>query len=296
MNREEFGKLVVALRKEHRDENDETWTQPKLAQLTKLSETVIGKIERGERVNLEPDILLSLAKTFQLTSRERKEFFYAAIDIDDKQVNREETSAHAIRDKLIEMMRHIRLPAFIMDVYGDIVAANSAIIALLDVPSEIMANGASVPAGHNLIRVVFSSKSNFRELVKENWHEYAIHNLRVFRAMSLRYRHTDYFQYIFSGFRNNKEYSLFNKYWQQIYYEEEDHYIDSILFRYAHPNFGELSYYSTSIVAITPYGQLDLVNYIPANQKAAEVFTEIISRVGMDTHKFASWPEKEIRK
>ena len=56
MNRADFGKLVVALRKEHDDENDISWSQEKLAQEANsvlgvefFSEYIISSIERGKR-------------------------------------------------------------------------------------------------------------------------------------------------------------------------------------------------------------------------------------------------------
>jgi hypothetical protein len=47
MNRIEFGRLIAALRKEHRDEDDRVWTQRRLGEETRLGKEVISKIEQG---------------------------------------------------------------------------------------------------------------------------------------------------------------------------------------------------------------------------------------------------------
>ena len=54
MNRVDFGKLVASLRREHEDEEDNRWTQEKLAEEVNtaagaklLTGVIIGSIERG---------------------------------------------------------------------------------------------------------------------------------------------------------------------------------------------------------------------------------------------------------
>ena len=85
MHRATFGKIVAALRKERFDPiQGRTWTQKHLAQTAGLSERLIANIERGDKVNLEGDILAGLANAFSLTTLERREFFALAIEIGDR--------------------------------------------------------------------------------------------------------------------------------------------------------------------------------------------------------------------
>ncbi|MGE5842322.1 MAG: helix-turn-helix domain-containing protein, partial [Deltaproteobacteria bacterium] len=84
MDRKQFGKLIAALRREQRDEHDHEYTQAKLAEVVGVSEQIIGKIERGEKITYEADLLINLAKAFRLSSPERQEFFLAAVGLEEK--------------------------------------------------------------------------------------------------------------------------------------------------------------------------------------------------------------------
>lgn len=289
MNRNEFGKLVAALRREHRDENDEAWTQKKLGEETGLGELIIGKIERGQRTNLDEDTLLRLADALQLTSLERKEFFFAALGVDGKQIARKDSDPNAVLDDLIQKIKEIQLPAHISDSYGDVVAINTSLIHLLEISSEQLNRAYTLPAGFNHMRVVFDPEAKFREMLGDHWHRVAIHLMQLFRGFSLRYRFTDYFVYTLSALR---KYPLFKQYWQQVYFE--DFYLNSVHYSYDHPKFGPLNYLATSTQVLTPSGELYLVIYCPVSPKTTDVFRSITEQVGTTVHRLAPWPEKKI--
>lgn len=288
MNRNEFGQLVAALRREYRDDNDEAWTQKKLGEETGLGELIIGKIERGQRTNLDEDTLLRLANTLQLTSLERREFFFAALGIDGKQITRKESDPTAVFNGLIQKMQEIQLPAYITDVYGDVVAANTSIIDLLDISYDYLNLSHTVPAGFNHIRIGFDPESGFRQLVGSGWHSVAIHILQLFRGVSLRYRFTNYFSYTMSGLR---KYPLFRQYWQLAYIE--DYYWNCLPYDYIHPKFGPLNYLATPTQVLTASGELYLIIYCPISLKTANIFREITEQIGTTVHRLASWPEKK---
>jgi transcriptional regulator with XRE-family HTH domain len=203
MNKKEFGQLISALRKEQKDENDHQYTQAKLAEVTGVSEIVIGKIERGERENFESDLLFRLAKAFHLSSRERKEFFAAAISIDGQGSIPEITSSKQVFDDLIEMMRQIQLPAFIVDGYADIMVSNAMLEHLLLIPQKTILTIPFELAGRNMLRILFAPDSNHYKLIgEENYDVYALKVLRFVKAISLQYRATPYWQNnIFAGAR-----------------------------------------------------------------------------------------------
>lgn len=291
MNRVEFGQLVVVLRREQRDENDKPWTQKKLGEETGLGELLIGKIERGERINLDEDTLLRLATTLQLTSLERREFFFAALDVDEKQVTRKESDPNIVFNDLLQKMQDIQLPTYTTDVYGDVVAANTCIIELLQISLDYLNRSYTIPAGFNHIRIGFDPESGFRQLVGSGWHSVAIHILQLFRGVSLRYRFTNYFAYTMVGLR---KYPLFRQYWRQAYFE--DYYWNCLHYDYIHPKFGSLNYLATPTQALTPSGELYLITYCPISPKTADVFREITEQVGTTAHGLASWPEKRILK
>lgn len=289
MNRVEFGQLVTALRREHRDENDESWTQKELGEETGLGELIIGKIERGQRTNLDEKTLLSLADALQLTSLERKEFLFAALGVDGKQIARRGSDPSAILNSLIQKMQEIQLPAYTTDVYGDVVAANTSIIDLLEVSYDYLNRSHNIPDGFNHVRIGFDPESGFRQLVGSGWHSVAIHIMQLFRGVSLRYRFTDYFSYTMSGLR---KYPLFRQYWQQVYFE--DYYWNCLHYNYSHPKFGLLNYLATPTQVLTPSGELYLIIYCPISPKTVQVFTQITEQVGTTVHRLASWPDKKI--
>lgn len=290
MNRQEFGRLVTALRKEHRDENDEVWTQAKIAELTNLGESLIGKIERGERVNLEPSLLFSLADVLELTSRERKEFFYAATGLEAKLITRDTTTSEKVLNDLLDMMRKVQLPAFIVDGYADILAFNTMILQLLRPPAELLATARIVPAGCNMLRLIFAPNSNHSDIIGNDYSLYASNVLRFIRAISLRYRATRCWQSIFSAAR---KWPLFRMYWSAVPWEEADHYIDSTLFHYSHPIYGPLNYFYTTVEAVTAHGELYFLTYIPADVRTVEVFAELQEKYKSDVRRLAPWPKKE---
>lgn len=291
MKKEEFGKLVTALRKEHRDENEQIWTQQKLAELTKLTPIIIGKIERGEKANLDRDALVRLANTFQLTSVEREKFFLCALGLEDHDVARKNIESNEILQNLVDLVKLSNGPAYLIDAYGDIIAANANVAYILNISSEMILQASNIPAGYNFMSILFAPDSNFRELLKDDWQDRALYNIRLFRAMSLKYRHTEYFQYIFKAI---KKYPLFMQAWQQLYYESTDSISYVTHYQYRHPLEGTINCLTSSSDVITPYGDLQFVNYIPADVSTAKLFLRISEKIGTQVFQLAPWPNKII--
>jgi transcriptional regulator with XRE-family HTH domain len=133
MNRKEFGELVAALRQ------DLGWTQFQLAEYSNVDDAVISQIERGVKKYFEPQLLFQLANAFQLTTLERQEFVLAASGLDEKEIVRQPSAnvatdvfdAKKILDRMVALTEAIRLPAFLSDVYGDVVAANRIMLAII---------------------------------------------------------------------------------------------------------------------------------------------------------------------
>ena len=129
MNRKEFGQLLSTLRQ------DMGWTQFQLAEYAQVDEAVVSQMERGVKKYFEPELLFQLANALQLTTLERREFFLAVSGLEQKQMVRQPTAAMAtdvfnvreILDKMIALTGQVRLPAFLCDVYGDVIAANKII-------------------------------------------------------------------------------------------------------------------------------------------------------------------------
>ena len=289
MNHEDFGKLVQVLRKEHRDESDKIWTQEILSQKTNLPKRTIGRIEDGTLQKLDAAILLKLAEAFELTIMERKEFFFAAVGINDDRVAASRSSAVTILDPLIDTIESIELPVFVNDVYGDIILANRSVIRLLEIPEKLLESARNLPAGYNIMRLLFSPDSNFRDLTGVQWDSSARHNMQFFRGISLRYRLDPYFEYVLSALRG---FRMFRKYWEQACFNEDDSSADNVCYDYNHPTHGRLRYLANISTTSTYMGGLYSVIYIPLNLHTTFVFKSIIKEEGCEVVRLASWPEK----
>lgn len=294
MNRKEFGELLAALRQ------DMGWTQSQLAEYADLDDAVISQMERGVKKFFEPDLLFSLANAFQLTTLERREFIFAASGLDERQIVRQPSAgmttdvfnARKIVERMIHLTGEIRLPAFLCDVYSDVLAANYMMLAFYDVPPSLIETAASVPGGYNTTRLNFGRASVAHSQVTDNWDNYALKSMRSFRENSLQFRAKPYFKQLMKAFRNPSEYPYFDRYWKLVSSTEQDKETNVDQFSYCHERFGSLNYVASTTLAVTSFGNLYLVQNLPLDQHTEEVFAELKTRAGMGVARFASWPEK----
>jgi len=296
MNRKEFGELVATLRQ------DMDWTQFHLAEYASADEAVVSQIERGVKKHFEPELLFHLANAFQLTTLERREFFLAASGLDQKQIVRQPSAATAtdvfnvrkILDKMIELTRQVRLPAFLCDVYSDVIAANGIILSFFKVPPSFLEDIDRVPGGYNTARFNFGKDLMARNHVVDNWDNYALNSMRAFRENSLRYRAKPYFKYLMKIFRNPIEYPLFDRYWKMVSSIEQDKEANTDYFSFHHDEFGEIKYISSSTVSITSFGELFLIQYLPLDGRTSQIFEELSQQAGNGVVSFAPWPVKNF--
>ena len=294
MNRKEFGQLLATLRQ------DLDWTQFQLSEYADIDEAVISQIERGVKKFFEPELLFQLANALQLTTLERREFFLAASGLEQKQIVRQPSAAMAtdvfnVRkslDKMIELTGLVRLPAFLCDVYGDVIAANKIIFSFFKVPSAFLEDADRVPGGYNTTRFNFGKELLARSHVVDNWENYALNSMSAFRENSLRYRAKPYFKYLMKIFRNPIEYPLFDRYWKMVSSVEQDNEANIDYFSYPHDEFGEIKYISSSTVSITSFGELFLIQYLPLDEHTSQVFEQLAQQAGQGAIRFAPWPVK----
>jgi transcriptional regulator with XRE-family HTH domain len=294
MKRREFGELIAALRQ------DLGWTQFQLAEYAEVDWAVISQIERGVKKHFESQLLFRLANAFQLTTLERREFFLAASGLDQKEIVRQPSAAMStdvfnIRktlDKIIELTGQVRLPAFLCDVYSDVIAANQIILSFFKIPFSFSEHAGQIPGGYNTARFNFGRDLMARSYVVDNWDQYAMNSMRSFRANSLRYRAQPYFKYLIKTFRNQNEYPLFDRYWKMVSSSEQDKDAAIDYFSYHHEEFGDIKYISSLTVSITSFGELFLVQYLPLDGNTSQVFERLAQRVGPGVERFAPWPDK----
>jgi transcriptional regulator with XRE-family HTH domain len=296
MKRNEFGELIAALRQ------DLGWTQASLSEYAQVEEAVISQIERGVKKHFEPELLFNLANAFQLTSMERREFLLAASGLDARQMVRQPSSAvktdvfHPTKmlDKLIQVTGRVRLPAFLMDVFGDVIAANFIVLNLFQISLDWANAGRDMPGGLNVVRVNFGRDLLMRNIVAENWDAYAVSTMRGLREISLRYRAKPYFKSLMKDFRNPAQFPLFDRYWKMVSSLEPDKESSTDILAYEHSQYGPQKYAVTSGMTVTPYGELYLVQYLPADEHTSGVFENLARSYGQDVVAFAPWPEKVI--
>jgi len=296
MNRKQFGELVAALRQ------DLGWTQFQLAEYAELDDAVVSQIERGVKKHFEPELLFQLVNAFQLTTLERQEFLLAASGLDQKQIVRQPSAAMStdvfnvrrVLDKMIELTEQVRLPAFLADVYGDVIAANNSILSFFKVPLQYLDQVDKIPGGYNTVRFNFSKDLVARSHVIDNWDQYALYSMRSFRENSLRYRAQPYFKYLMKVFRNQHEYPLFERYWKMVSSNEQDKEASTDHFSYLHDEFGQIKYISSPTVSITSFGELFLIPYLPLDQRTSQVFEQLAQQAGQGVTRFAPWPKKQI--
>jgi transcriptional regulator with XRE-family HTH domain len=296
MKRKDFGELVAALRQ------DLNWTQSQLAEYSDVDDAIISQIERGVKKHFEPRLLFQLANAFQLTTLERREFLLAASGLDQHQLVRQPSAAMStdvfnVRralDKMIELNAGVRLPAFLADVYGDLVSANRIILSLFKLPLEFVERADRIPAGYNTARFNFSKDLVARSHVVDNWDQFALNSMRTFRESSLRYRAQPYFKYLMKIFRNRNEYPLFERYWKMVSSVEQDKDASMDSFAYQHDEFGQIKYISSSLVSITSFGELFLLQYLPLDERTSQIFEKLAQQAGQGAVRFAPWPEKPM--
>ena len=296
MNRRDFGELVHALRL------DLGWTQFQLAEYSGVDDAVISQIERGVKKFFEPELLFCLANAFQLTTLERREFIFAASGLNEKQIVRQPSAgmttdvfnAKKILERMIRLTGEIRLPAFLCDVYSDVVAANYMMLAFYNVPPSMIENAANVPGGYNTTRLNFGRESLARTQVTDNWDSYARKSMRSFRENSLQYRANPYFKQLMKAFRNPVEYPYFDRFWKLVSSTEQDKEVNIDQFSYNHNEFGLLNYVASTTIAITSFGNLFLIQNLPLDQHTEDLFNQLKLQAGLGVVQFAPWPEKHI--
>lgn len=288
MNRAEFGQLVAALRKENIDLLEgKVWTQKRLAERANLPERAIGQIEQGTKMNLEGQVIAKLAEALGLTTMERAAFFAAAAEVDVDPSRTLHKEPQAVLGELLTAARGIRLPAYVYDSYGNVVAINSCMRAISIMPDAMWDTGHESPAGFNVQRYYFGHESPIRSFLGITWTQFAVRQVQHFRATSLKYRHTERFQAIF---RDLYQYPLFQDFWARTKYADEDldHRWDDIV--YHHPELGPLNYIATEVATLTGGEELFLVTYIPRDRQTTETLEALAQRVGINMHLGVEWP------
>ena len=289
MNRKNFGQLITTLRNEQFDPIlGRAWTQKILAEQTGLTERIIGEIERGQRVNLDASTLLALAKAFRLSTLERREFFAAVIEIEDIDASANKRPAPEILEELLETLYTISLPALIHDPFFDLVAINSLYRKFHQIPQNALKrNDYTFSLDHNYLSLFFGQNAPIKQSAPSVWRQYVLRNILQFRYMTLRYRHTAYFQSLFRALYSDLG---FREIWAQCLYMADDTYSQIKINDYYHKQYGQVSYAMTLTSTLTPYGYLYLSVLIPRSENTERVIAMLRQEDNPQIEKISTWP------
>ncbi len=291
MDRREFGLLIKAMRYEVLRQQGSRWTQAELARRVNATPKVISNLERGIRVNLEPELLLRLADAFRLTSRERTVFFECATGLRLENVPRPGHSAEEIMDSVLGMLRQYRLPAFVVDDYDNVVAANDIILHLVSGGWGLMDDAPQQPGGFNVMRIVFSDHSPLGRNIVEERENFLLQTVYFFRFVTLRSRATRAYQDMMAAFFDAPEMSLFRKVYLRSFQQEEDFLFEDGLTSVDLPNHPSLRFSSPPQHSIsTSYGMLYIIAYLPADLTTLDYFTELAYAYPGTARPLAPWP------
>lgn len=290
INLTEFGLLVKALRKSSLDLYGNRWTRDSLSRAVHLTPHQLGRLERGDRKYLDTQTLELLSKAFNLTNLEKKEFFTAAVGLSDNYLFGNE-SPEAQLKKLTKMMELISVPAFVIDVYGDFVVANRSSMDLFCITQEIIDYAKTIPLGFNSINFIYSSEFGFKNIIGPGWRRKATIEILLFRRNTLRYRHTEYFDYVLRTLLKEKQFDID---WYTSHRSPDVYDFTYEKFEYNHPRFGPLCYIATETIVNTGAGDLYLIIYNPSNEATISVFQEIRGKGNNAIMKLAPWPEKKM--
>ena len=299
MDHKEFGRIIRSVRKQRR------WTLKRLEDETRrlssgyLSARIIRGIEQGSKANLSTEILLALAECLGLTTMERKELFYAAVS-SDRESDILDSSSSKLADlgylySLVRDLLQSQFPAYMVDQYGDVIAANAEAVVMYGFNEEdwlpqifsnqlIFSEAVTLPQDSlyahqpvlNLMWLIFGAP-NYYKSIGEDWQGAAMNNLLFFRRISLRYRHKDYFDDLLSAllklrFPINKLCEFEHFWYASLEYNVTDE-IDSH-YRIYHLD-ADTIFLALDTPILTPYGELYLVNYLPISSLSLKLFARL---------------------
>lgn len=291
-----FGKIVESLRL------DLGISQTDLAKLANLEGGLVYKIESGDQRIFDINILNSLSIALGLTNLEKREFLSAVSDISDNNTNRTinkvDLSFFDVNEtirRIANLIQILRVPAFVTDVYSDIIFSNLMVIDFLDVGEELVVGAEGLTGGYNMMRMLFHPLSTYRYLVGDDWERHALLNIRFFRRMSLRHRSTEYFSKLMEEL---KQYDEFRNFYNRALSQVSDEFTSYAVYTIDSKRHGKCKYTGTEVFLMnTPCGEIYLHLYLPLDKKTEETFSKIYSywykRFGEMYMPFAPFPDKQ---
>lgn len=288
MNKSDFGHLVAILRRECRNEFDETMSQYDLAQIAQIPLITLQKVEQGRQANMKPVMLMNLAEALNLSSRARQVFFLASLGIQDSTSAKQMIAPQAVLDELTLILSQLQTPAFISDGFGDIIVTNPAFLEILNIDIAQF----HVPlllSQHNINRLWFCPESeNLRMMMGETQFDFARRSVMLFKSWSLKYRTHWYFQRLLPELNH---YPIFREHWQSPLFHDEDIIIQHIYITLKHPELGMLKFLFGPRQALTIHGDLNLFSFQTLDAHTAEACLGLAKKSENQIIFLGVWPK-----
>lgn len=274
MDRETFGRLVAALRKEQFDyQKGRSWSQQDLANRTGLTQRIVSKIEVGKQAKIDGVILGGLADAFCLTSLERSEFFAMASEIGDGKVARSDVSDEEVFAQMWASLGNLHAPAILVDSFGDVLGVNRSLTAFHDLRAIELQARTNTDAGVNILSMLLAD-TGLRQVLGNGWRRIAVACMRQWRVTTLRHRHTHRFERLFESL---SVFPDFRTLWVAGSDSEEGSY-DCVHLRsstYRHAAHGLVAYSVFTSIGICSCGELYLSAFVPQDFATATLFQEL---------------------
>lgn len=192
MDREAFGKIVAAMRKDRFSyETGRVWSQQDLADSVGLTQRIISRIERGQQSRLDEVLLQGLAKAFNLSSMERNEFFAMASEVNGDEIVRADLCSGQsyglccgeIFGKVCTMLESVQSPAFLMDSFGDIVGMNRCLMAFYNISMIDLQTKKNSDRRLNCLEMMMVDDStSIRQVLGDKWRSIAFDFMQWWRV------------------------------------------------------------------------------------------------------------------
>lgn len=271
MNRENFGKLVARLRKNLIGYDGNQMGQDEFGAICDISPRTIGTIERGEKTNLTPEILNSLATGLNLTSQERKSFFSVASGIECTLVANPAQFTQNTEQDMYRILGLLQQPSFIVDTHANIIAFNDLFLEIYGLTIEEFDNNLpNSPAKHHFLRFAFSPEfeETWRQMSYE-WDSYAQACLMLFRLISFKHQADDEHHQITRAIYTS--FPRFASKWQTRMMHR-DFYLDTIMISLPHYQTDQiLRLILSSVTGITSEGELKLYTWLPCDDRTSQL-------------------------
>ena len=289
MKRREFGQLIEVLRHQtaYTRHNNKPFTQKEMADRLNISLRNYGRIERGEVVNIESEVLEGLATLLGLTARERYPFFLAASGISRYAVPSDSEQLAQLKEMLHTRVREAIFPTYVFDPFGNILLASASAFALLGLDPQSF-------------RALKYQNILWGAIMLDRHHAFAQENLILsdiatvgqIRYTSLRHRATPFGRMLFEDFSQFQEFRVA---WQIVSNRKGMDFSDGRAFEQYHPTLGRTLKYNIFLSrSITQWGDLYIQTFSPLDRETIEGFALLRnshSPVPILLELYSTWPQ-----